>query len=253
MTVPGADVALTIGRACCLIVIIFSARNRDSCGRVITPLPSASFRPHRVTLRVLHMVSIRWTRCSRANRRSKGRCMTDAFTFGIEEEYFLVDARDQVGRPRRAAGILRRRRGGDRRPGLARIPAAADRGDLVAARQHGGARARTARSCARPSRRSRPSTASPFSPPARIRPRSGAKRSRPEAALRHRDARSADDRPAQHAVRPARPCRAAGSGRARRRDVPNAALSAAVPRALDLLAVLAIAAHRAEGLSARRL
>jgi carboxylate-amine ligase len=27
-----------------------------------------------------------------ANSRKQGRCMTDAFTFGIEEEYFLVDA-----------------------------------------------------------------------------------------------------------------------------------------------------------------
>ena len=41
--------------------------------------------------------------------------------------------------------------------------------------------------------------------------------------------------------------------RARRRDVPDLALSAAAARALDLLAVLASAADRAEGLPARRL
>ena len=72
-------------------------------------------------------------------------------------------------------------------------------------------------------------------------------------ALRRGDGRSADDRPAQHAVRAARACRAAGPRRPGRRDDPHAALSAAVHRACDLLAVLALAADRAQGLSAGRL
>ena len=75
----------------------------------------------------------------------------------------------------------------------------------------------------------------------------------PGRALRHRDGRPADDRPAQHAVRPARACRTARSGRSRRHHDAHAALPAAVHRARDLLAVLARAPDRAEGLSARRL
>src|SRR5262245_18941941 len=54
-------------------------------------------------------------------------------------------------------------------------------------------------------------------------------------------------------MRAARAMPAAGTRSASRRYVSNAALSAAVPRALDLLAVLAVAAHGAEGLPARRL
>ena len=72
-------------------------------------------------------------------------------------------------------------------------------------------------------------------------------------ALRHGHARSADDRQAQHAVRSARPCRAAGSRRARRRDDAHAALSADLHRARNLLAVLAVATHRPARLPARRL
>ena len=169
--------------------------------------------------------------------------MADDFTFGIEEEYFLVDARDQARRPRRAAGVLRRRQGGDRRPHLDRIPAAADRGDHLAALQHGG-RARGAAPSAPDRRRGR----------GRARPRHPRRRHASDralaqgaadrqGALRQRDARPADDRPARPAVRHARACRAARSRRARRRDVPDAALSAAVPRAVDLLAVLAVAAR----------
>ena len=74
-----------------------------------------------------------------------------------------------------------------------------------------------------------------------------------ESALRQRHERPADDRSARPAVRAARARRAAGPGRAHRCDVPHAALSAVVPRAVDLLAVLAVAKHRAQGLSARRL
>ncbi len=71
--------------------------------------------------------------------------------------------------------------------------------------------------------------------------------------LRRGDGRSADDRPAQHAVRPARACRIARSGRSRRRDDAHAALSAAVHRARHVVAVLALAADRAQGLPARGL
>ena len=49
--------------------------------------------------------------------------MAGNFTFGIEEEYFLVDARDQVGRARHAAGVLRRRAQG--------APAGASRGEFL--------------------------------------------------------------------------------------------------------------------------
>ena len=50
-------------------------------------------------------------------------------------------------------------------------------------------------------------------------------------ALRRGDGRSADDRPAQHAVRAACACRVAGPRRPGRRDDAHAALSAAVRRA----------------------
>ena len=72
----------------------------------------------------------------------------------------------------------------------------------------------------------------------------------PRRTLRRRDGRPADDRPAQHAVRAARACRTARPRRPRRRHEPHAALSAAVPRARDLLAVLA---SRPTGLKGYRL
>ena len=100
--------------------------------------------------------------------------MAGNFTFGIEEEYFLVDAETKSvarGMPQAFFEAARKATGGRV---ARRIPAAADRGDLVAAYQHGrGARASCA-ICARPWPRSPPSTASPSWPPARIRPRCGA-------------------------------------------------------------------------------
>ena len=42
---------------------------------------------------------LQWTTPSPSNRSSKVRAWPSAFTFGIEEEYFLVDAADQVASP----------------------------------------------------------------------------------------------------------------------------------------------------------
>ena len=160
---------------------------------------------------------------------------------------------DQIGRARHATGVLRGRPRGNRRPHLRRIAAVANRGRVLAAYQHGRSPQGASPSAADIGRRRR-------------RARSRLSRGRhashrdverfgtdPERALRRRDARPADDRAAQHAVRDACACRAAGSRCARRPDVSHAAVPAPVPGALDVVAVLAIPPHRAQGLPARGL
>ena len=188
------------------------------------------------------------------HRKRPEVAMKDAYSFGIEEEYFLVDADTKSVDARHAEDVPGDRQGGHQRAGHGRIPAVAVRGRDLAASRHPHRARRASPSAPDRGARSRPSTASPSSPPARIRPRTGAasQQSR-RRALRRGDGRPADDRPAQHAVRHARACRAAGPRRPRRRDDADAALSAAVRRAGDLVAVLALAADRAQGLSARRL
>ncbi len=44
--------------------------------------------------------------------------MANDFSIGIEEEYFLVDAQTKRVPPNVPEVVLRRRQGGDRRPGL---------------------------------------------------------------------------------------------------------------------------------------
>ena len=180
--------------------------------------------------------------------------MAGDFTFGIEEEYFLVDAETKsVARGMPQAFFKRR----------ARRPAAGSRGEflqsqieviIVAAYQHG----RGARRAARPApdrwRRSPPSTASPSWPPARIRPRSGATsmqtpKERYDAVMDDLQMIGQRDMLCGMHVHVELP----DPIDARRRDVPHAALPAAVPGAVDIVAVLAIAPHRPQGLSARRL
>src|SRR6516225_7778070 len=77
---------------------------------------------------------------------------------------------------------------------------------------------------------------------------------RPESrALRHCHARPANDRQAQHAVRPARASGTAGPRGARRRDDANVALSARLHCPGYFVAVLAIASHRPAWLPPRGL
>src|SRR5262249_61774898 len=73
-------------------------------------------------------------------RSTNGRCIHVRNRRGI----FPGRGRDEVARAQHAAVLLRGRQGGGRRPYLARVPAAADRGDLLAPRQHGGCARRTA-------------------------------------------------------------------------------------------------------------
>ena len=188
------------------------------------------------------------------HRRRPEVTTTDAYRFGIEEEYFLVDAHTKLVTRDMPEDLPGHRQAGDQWTGHGRIPAVADRGGDAAASSTSAPPTPSFGICARPWRRSPPIMASPSSPPARIRPPIGAGRSRCEGgALRRGDGRSADDRPPQHAVRHARACRAARPRRPRRRDDAHAAVPAAVHRAVDLVAVLALAPDRAQGLSPRRL
>ena len=179
--------------------------------------------------------------------------MSDEYKFGIEEEYFLVDAETKSVAREMPKIVSREGQVGHRRTGHGRDAAVADRGRDRAAHQHRGRAHRAALPA--PDRREHRGRARPRDP----RRRHASDRDlAPLAAdagraLRRRDGRPADDRPAQHAVRPARACRTAGPRRPRRRHDAHAALSAAVHRALDVVAVLALAPDRPEGLSARRL
>ena len=106
--------------------------------------------------------------------------MAAAFTFGIEEEYFLVDAETKLVAREMPQAFFEAAEAATDGPHLAGIPAAADRGDLVAARDHGGCARRAARTAS--DRRRGGGRARPRHPrlPAPIRQRSGARRGRPQ-------------------------------------------------------------------------
>ena len=166
---------------------------------------------------------------------------------------FPGGCRDQIGRAADAGGVPERSEVGHRRSGDGRDAAVADRGDDRAAYGHRG----RAQGAEIPAPDGRTDRRQARAGDLRGRHASDGDLDRRAAdggrALRQRDGRAADDRPAQHAVRTARACRAARSGRPRRRDDAHAAVSAAVHRARDILAVLAHASDRPEGLPARRL
>ena len=108
--------------------------------------------------------------------------MTDEYTFGIEEEYFLVDAETKsVTRAMPEAFLDAAKEATNGQVVGEFLQSQIEVGD-AAASPTSAPRARSCATCARPSPRSRPSTASRSSPPARIRPPTGAGRSRPKAS-----------------------------------------------------------------------
>ena len=172
-------------------------------------------------------------------RESRSFVPDDQFQFGIEEEYFLSDAETfevpaetpdalfqaasfgtpgHIGREflqsqsksRPSRNTIRRRR--------------ADRAAPIAAER------------CRCRRGARPCDIGMRNASARLLAGVGAE---PERPLCAGHGRSANDRPAQYAVRHACPCRVSGSDAPGRRDDANAALSAVVHRACDIVAVLA--------------
>ena len=174
-------------------------------------------------------------------------------SFGIEEEYFVNDAPSAMPRAGRTRILSPPARRTSPDASSARCSSRRSRSpsppytDFAEARTElGSMRAASATSRASTAFRSWPSGTHPLAVWTRVRAEHA-------AALRQGHARPADDRQPHGGVRHARPCRGAGSRDARRHDEPHAALSAAAPRALDLLAVLAGAAHRPSRLSARRL
>ncbi len=187
------------------------------------------------------------------HRRQPEVAMKDAFTIGIEEEYFLVDAATkQVTRdmPKTFLDIAKKATNGQAMGEF--LQSQCEVATLAAPRHpHRPRRASASAPDGGEDRgRSRPRHPGRRHPPDRRLGPLAAIRGR---ALRRGDGRSADDRPAQHAVRATRTCRTAGPRRPGRRDDADAALSAAVHRARHVVAVLALAADRAQGLSARRL
>ena len=187
------------------------------------------------------------------HRRRPEVTMADAYTFGIEEEYFLVDAQTKSVARDMPEGFLETAK--EATNGQVRGEILQSQIEVATLPHHD---IRTAHTELRHLRQTVAKIAAEHglailaagTHPTADWGRSQQSRGR---ALRRRDGRPADDRPAQHAVRPARACRIARPGRPRRRDDAHAAVSAAVHRARDLLAVLALAADRAEGLSPRRL
>ena len=190
---------------------------------------------------------------STSHRRRPEVTKTDAYTFGIEEEYFLVDAQTKLVARAMPEAFLEAAKDATNGRSMGEFLQSQMRGGDAAASRHPD-RARRAAASA-PDRGEDRRRARPCHPRRRHASdrRLGPVAADRRRALRRGDGRPADDRPAQHAVRPARACRAARSRRPRRRDDAHAAVSAAVHRAGDLLAVLALAADRAQGLSARRL
>ena len=193
----------------------------------------------------------RWSRCSpssrRADRRRRMAIVEPSFTFGIEEEYLLVD-RDSPrcggGIPPRHDGSLRRTA---RRVGRAGIPALPDRGrdaGLPHPRRGAGSRRAAAR---RAGRGSRPSTAARPSRPRPIRSATGSIRSRPRASAIYQI-----DEDLQLVARRLLTCgmhvhvRHRGSGDADRPDEPGSLLPAASAGALDFLSVLGRGGDRAD-------
>ena len=100
----------------------------------------------------------------------QGKRMAGAFSFGIEEEYFLVDAETKLvvnNVPPAFFDAAKAAADGSYRTG---ILAATGRGGDIAPSVHGGTRGANSAICAGLRLRWRPSTDLPFSPPARIRP-----------------------------------------------------------------------------------
>ena len=251
MTVPGADVALTRGQPVDFAILFYCSELRFSGGVIrrrlpcVVPSNSPLLRAADMEAAIVGppgVSAMDYATPHEARSRNGRRCSRSASRRNISWSMPRPSSSPADVPPAFFDAAYR-----DRRAGLDRIPAAADRGDLVAARERGGRSGRAARAAPNRCRGG-----------GRARPRHSRRRhasdralaprpADPQAALRRRDARPADDRPARPAVRPARACRAARSRRARRRDVPDAALSAAVPGARDLLAVLAVAATGLKG------
>ena len=179
--------------------------------------------------------------------------MSDEYKFGIEEEYFLVDAETKSVAREMPQAFLEK---------LKSVTGGQVMGEMLQSQIEVATAPHTNIADARTELRFLRQTVANIAAEHGLailavgtHPTATWRTSRADAgrALRQRDGRPADDRPAQHAVRPACACRTARSGRSRRHHDAHAALPAAVHRARDLLAVLARAPDRPEGLSARRL
>ena len=161
--------------------------------------------------------------------------------------------RDQIGRAGAAPAIPGRRQSGAWRSGCNRNAAVADRGFDAAACRH-EYRERGTHS---PSPHSGEGRSAAWVCDSRRRHSSdcGLVEGRPDGGgpLRCDHARPRRGRKTRHAVRHACARRIAERRGSPRRDVPDAALSATVHRAVDVLAVLAVGIDRADGLPARGL